>query len=52
MAQQVAGETGMTTIAQPDDQGTSGPAAGGGGRVVTEALDVTQGPIRYLDHIT
>ena len=42
----------MTSTAQPDDQGTSGPAAVGGGRVVTEALDVTHGPIIYLDDIT
>ena len=34
------------------DQGTSGPAAVGGGRIVTAALDVSHGPIIYLDDIT
>ena len=43
----------MSTALQDENQGTSGPAAVGGGRVIGhDVLDVTHGPILYLDDIT
>jgi urea transport system ATP-binding protein len=43
----------MIVAAQDEEQGTSGPAAVGGGRVIGhDVLDVTHGPIIYLDDIT
>ena len=43
----------MTRAISDEDQGTSGPAAVGGGRVIGhDVLDVTHGPIIYLDDIT
>ena len=43
----------MTAAAKDETQGTSGPAAVGGGRVIGhDVLDVTHGPILYLDDIT
>jgi urea transport system ATP-binding protein len=42
----------MTSALQESNQGTSGRAPVGGGRIITEALDVTHGPILYLDDIT
>ena len=39
----------MSAITNDKDQGTSGPAAIGGGRVATEGLDVSHGPILYLE---
>ena len=42
----------MSEMADDGTQGTSGPAAIGGGRVATEGLDVSHGPILYLDDIT
>jgi urea transport system ATP-binding protein len=43
----------MTAVVKDETQGTSGPAAVGGGRVIGhDELDVTHGPILYLDDIT
>jgi urea transport system ATP-binding protein len=43
----------MIVAVQDEEQGTSGPAAVGGGRVIGhDVLDVTHGPIIYLDDIT
>ncbi len=43
----------MMAAVKDDTQGTSGPAAVGGGRVIGhDVLDVTHGPILYLDDIT
>ena len=42
----------MSAPAQDSDQGTSGPSAIGGGRISDGKLDVTHGPILYLDDIT
>ncbi|MEO5511263.1 MAG: urea ABC transporter ATP-binding protein UrtD [Longimicrobiales bacterium] len=43
----------MTAAISDEEQGTSGPAAVGGGRVIGhDVLDVTHGPILYLDDIT
>ena len=43
----------MTAAIIDEEQGTSGPAAVGGGRVIGhDVLDVTHGPIIYLDDIT
>ena len=42
----------MISAAAEEDQGTSGPAAVGGGRIITDALDVSHGPILYLDDIS
>ena len=43
----------MTPVALDDDQGTSGPSAVSGGRLIDhDVLDVTHGPILYLDDIT
>jgi urea transport system ATP-binding protein len=41
----------MNIVAKDDEQGTSGPASVAGGRIPTGALDVTHGPIIYLDDI-
>jgi len=44
----------MTTTAMPSNNqhGTAGPAAVGAGRIANSALDVSHGPILYLDDIT
>ena len=44
----------MTTSAMPpnNQHGTAGPAAVGAGRISNSALDLSHGPILYLDDIT